>query len=88
MKARALNQKAKLLLILNKDDPEVDNLIIKRRDLEFSAGNIEMNAWRKLRTIVQLEVELKQAYDDDDLKKKSGNLSTPEEIIERNWRMA
>ena len=59
MKAKGIQQKAKLLMILNKDDPEIDNLIIKKKDLEFSAGNIEMNVRWKMWTIVQLEVELK-----------------------------
>ena len=34
----------KLLLMIDKDDPQVDGMILQKNDLELKAGTIEMNA--------------------------------------------
>ena len=68
----------KLLLMIDKDDPQVDGMILQKNDLELKAGTIEMNANWRLRTIRLLEVQIQQRYDDKELLRISKDKLTPE----------
>ena len=64
--------------MIDKDDPQVDGMILQKNDLELKAGTIEMNANWRLRTIRLLEVQIQQRYDDKELLRIAKDKLTPE----------